>query len=139
MRRPLEFEEGDWVFVKVSHRRGIFQFRKKGKLDPRFVGPFQINKRVGLVAYKLILPQQLSLVHDVFHVSIIRKCTPNPTWVVDLQDVQIGKNIFYVEEPLQILEVGEHRFGNKVIPSVKVWWQHHGIEEATWELEEEKR
>ena len=139
MRRPLEFEEGDWVFVKVSHRRGIFQVRKKGKLDPRFVGPFQINKRVGLVAYKLILPQQLSLVHDVFHVSIIRKCTPNPTWVVDLQDVQIGKNIFYVEEPLQILEVGEHRFGNKVIPSVKVWWQHHGIEEATWELEEEKR
>ncbi|KAL6331976.1 hypothetical protein AAG906_020329 [Vitis piasezkii] len=136
-RRPLEFEEGDWVFVKVSPRRGIFRFGKKGKLAPRFVGPFQIDKRVGLVAYKLILPQQLSLVHDVFHVSMLRKCTPDPTWVVDMQDVQISEDTSYVEEPLRILEVGEHRFRNKVIPAVKVWWQHHGIEEATWEPEEE--
>ncbi|RVW60237.1 Transposon Ty3-I Gag-Pol polyprotein [Vitis vinifera] len=138
-RRPLEFEEGDWVFVKVSPRRGIFRFGKKGKLAPRFVGPFQIDKRVGPVAYKLILPQQLSLVHDVFHVSMLRKCTSNPTWVVDLQDVQISEDTSYVEEPLRILEVGEHRFKNKVIPAVKVWWQHHGIEEATWEPEEEMR
>ncbi|RVW61452.1 Transposon Tf2-12 polyprotein [Vitis vinifera] len=138
-RRPLEFEEGDWVFVKVSPRRGIFRFGKKGKLAPRFVGPFQIDKRVGPVAYKLILPQQLSLVHDVFHVSMLRKCTPDPTWVVDLQDVQISENTSYVEEPLRILEIGEHRFRNKVIPAVKVWWQHHGIEEATWEPEEEMR
>ena len=101
--------------------------------------PFQIDKRVGPVAYKLILPQQLSLVHDVFHVSMLRKCTLDPTWVGDLQDVQISEDTSYVEEPLRILKVGEHRFGNKVIPSVKVWWQHHGIEEATWELEEEKR
>ncbi|RVW16021.1 Retrovirus-related Pol polyprotein from transposon 17.6 [Vitis vinifera] len=70
----------------------------------------------------------LSLVHDVFHVSMLRKCTPDPTWVVDLQDVQISENTSYVEEPLRILEVGEHRFRNKVIPAVKVWWQHHGIE-----------
>ncbi|RVW89330.1 Transposon Ty3-I Gag-Pol polyprotein [Vitis vinifera] len=138
-RRPLEFEEGDWVFVKVSPRRGIFRFGKKGKLAPRFVGPFQIDKRVGPVAYKLILPQQLSLVHDVFHVSMLRKCTPYPTWIVDLQDVQISENTSYVEEPLRILEVGEHRFRNKVIPAVKVWWQHHGIKEATWEPEEEMR
>ena len=103
------------------------------------MGPFQIDKRVGLVAYKLILPQQLSLVHDVFHVSMLRKCTPDPTWVMDLQDVQISENTSYVKEPLRILEVGEHRFKNKVIPVVKVWWQHHGIEEATWELEEEMR
>ncbi|RVX14525.1 Transposon Ty3-I Gag-Pol polyprotein [Vitis vinifera] len=130
-RRPLEFEEGDWVFVKVSPRRGVFRFGKKGKLAPRFVGPFQIDKRVGPVAYKLILPQQLSLVHDVFHVSMIRKCTPDPTWVVDMQDVQISEDTSYVEEPLRILKVGEHRFRNKVIPAVKVWWQHHGIEEAT--------
>ena len=93
------------------------------KLAPRFVGSFQINKRVGLVAYKLILSQQLSLVHDVFHVSMIRKCTPNPTWVVDLQDVQIRKNTSYVEELLKILEAGKHKLRNKVIP--------------TWELEEE--
>ncbi|RVX08378.1 Transposon Tf2-8 polyprotein [Vitis vinifera] len=138
-RRPLEFEEGDWVFVKVSPRRGIFRFGKKGKLASRFVGPFQIDKRVGLVAYKLILPQQLSLVHDVFHVSMLRKCTPDPTWVMDMQDVQISEDTSYVEEPLRILEIGEHRFRNKVIPAVKVWWQHHGIEEATWEPKEEMR
>ncbi|RVW98761.1 Transposon Tf2-2 polyprotein [Vitis vinifera] len=101
-KRPLEFEEGDWVFVKVSPRRGIFRFGKKGKLAPR-------------------------------------KCTPDPTWVVDLQDVQISEDTSYVEEPLRILKVGEHKFRNKVIPAVKVWWQHHGIEEATWEPEEEMR
>ena len=79
----LEFEEGGWVFVKMSHRKGIFRFGKKRKLSPRFVGPFQIYKKVCLVAYKLILPQQLSHVHDVFHVSMLRKCTHDPTWVVD--------------------------------------------------------
>ena len=91
------------------------------------------------MAYKLILPQQLSLMHDVFHVSMLRKCTLDPTWVVDLQDVQISEYTSYVEEPLRILEVGEHRFRNKVIPAVKVWWQHHGIKEATWEPDEEMR
>ena len=91
------------------------------------------------MAYKLILPQQLSLVHDVFHVSMLRKCTPYPTWVMDLQYVQISEDTSYVEEPLRIQGVGEHRFGNKVIPTVKVWWQHHGIEEATWEPEEEMK
>ena len=70
---------------------------------------------------------------------MLKKCTPDPTWVVDLQDVQISENTSYVEEPLQILEVGEHRFRNKVIPVVKVWWQHHEIEEATWEPEEEMK
>ncbi|KAL6329667.1 hypothetical protein AAG906_026402 [Vitis piasezkii] len=90
MRRPLEFEEGDWVFVKVSIRRNIFRFGKKGKLAPRFVGPFQIDKRM------------------------LRKCTPNPTWVVDFQDVHISEDTSYVKESLQILEVGEHRFKNKM-------------------------
>ena len=69
--------------------------------------------------------------HDVFHVSMLRKCTLDPTWGMDLQDVQISEDTSYVEEPLQILEVGEHWFRNKVIPTVKVWWQYHGIEEAT--------
>ena len=96
----MEFEEGDWVFVKVSPRRDIFRIGKRGKLAPKFVGPFQIDKRVDPVAYKLILPQQLSLVHDVFHVSMLKKCTLDPTWVVNLQDVQISEDTSYVEEPL---------------------------------------
>ena len=69
--------------------------------------------------------------HDVFHVLMLKKCIPDPTWVVDLQDVQISEDTSYVEEPLRIQGVGEHRFGNKVIPVVKVLWQHHRIEEAT--------
>ncbi|KAL6319798.1 hypothetical protein AAG906_036860 [Vitis piasezkii] len=75
----------------------------------------------------------------VEHQRSVGKCTLDPTWVVDLQDVQIGEDTSYVEEPLQILEVGEYRFRNKVIPAVKVWWQHHEIEEATWEPEEEMK
>ncbi|RVW36241.1 hypothetical protein CK203_095806 [Vitis vinifera] len=69
----------------------------------------------------------------------IGKCTLDPTWVADLQDFHINEDTSYVEKPLQILEVGEHRFRNKVVPAVKVWWQHHGMEEATWEPEEEMR
>ena len=86
------------------------------------------------MGYKLILSQQLSHVHDVFHVSMLRKCILDPTWVVDLQDVHISEDASYVEEILQILEVGEHRFRNKVIPTVKMWWQHHGMEEALGNL-----
>ena len=95
----MEFEKGDWVFVKVSPQRGIFRFGKKGKLAPRFVGPFQIDERISPVAYKLVLPRKLSYVHDVFHISMLRKCTPNPTWVIDLQDVHINEDTSYPEEP----------------------------------------
>ena len=103
------------------------------------MGQFQIDQRGGPVTYKSILPQQLSHVNDVFHVLILRKCTLDPTWVVNLQNVQITEDTSYVEEPLQILEVGEHRFRNKVILAVKVWWQHQGMEETTWEPKEEMR
>ena len=85
------------------------------------------------------MSQRLSHVHDVFHVSMLRKCTLDPTWVVHLQDVQINEDTSYLNEPLQILEVGEYKFGNKVIPTVKVWWQHHGTEEATLEPKKEMR
>ena len=70
---------------------------------------------------------------------MLRKCTPDPTWVVDMQNVQICEDTSYVEEPLQILEVGEHRFRNKVIPTIKMWWQNHGMEENTEEPKEEMR
>ena len=86
MRRPLEFEKDDQIFVKVSPRKGIIQFGKKGKLAPRFVGHFQVDKRIGSIAYKLILPQQLSHIHDD-HVSMLRKCSLDLTWVIDLQNI----------------------------------------------------
>ena len=73
--------------MKVSPQRGVFHFRHKGKLAPRFVGPFHIVERTGLVAYKLVLPPLLLHVHNIFHVSMLRKCTPDPSWLVDLQEV----------------------------------------------------
>ena len=81
--QPLEFEAGDHVFLKVMPKRGVVRFGKWGKLSPRFIRPFEILKRVGKIAYWLALPPSLSSVHEVFHVSMLRKYTPNPTHVVD--------------------------------------------------------
>ena len=82
-RRPLEFEVGDHVFLKVIPKRGVVRFGKREKLSPRFIGPFKILKRVGTVAYRLALPPSMTGVHKVFHVSMLRKYTPDPTHVVD--------------------------------------------------------
>ena len=82
-RRPLEFEVGDHVFLKVMPKRGVVRIDKRGKLTPRYIGPFEVLKRVDTVAYRLALPPSLSCVHEVFHVSMLRKYTPDPTNVVD--------------------------------------------------------
>ena len=82
-RRPLEFEVGDHVFLKVMPKRGVVRFDKRGKLSPRFIGPFEILERIGTVAYRLALPPSMSGVHEVFHVSMLRKYTPDPAHVVD--------------------------------------------------------
>ena len=82
-RRPLEFEIGDHVFLKVMPKRGVVRFSKRGKLSPRFIGPFETLERIGTVAYQLALPPSMSGVHEVFHVSMLRKYTPNPAHVVD--------------------------------------------------------
>ena len=81
--RPLELEVGDHVFLKVMPKRGVVRFGKRGKLSPRFIGPFKILERVGTVAYRLDLPPSMSDVHEVFHVSMLRKYTPDPAHVVD--------------------------------------------------------
>ena len=82
-RRPLEFEVGDHVFLKVMPKRGVVRFGKRGKLSPRFIGPFEILERIGTVAYRLALPPSMSGVHEVFHISMLRKYTPDPAHVVD--------------------------------------------------------
>ena len=82
-RRPLEFEVGDHVFLKVMTKREVISFSKRGKLSPRFIGPFKILERIGTVAYRLALPPSMSGVHEVFHVSMLRKYIPDPAHVVD--------------------------------------------------------
>jgi hypothetical protein len=88
-RRPLEFEVGDHVFLKVSPMKGVIRFGKKGKLSPRFVSPFKITQRVGRLAYRIALPPDLVKTHDVFHMSMLRKYITNPNVIVEYEPLEI--------------------------------------------------
>ena len=133
------FEVGDHVFLKISPRRGLMRFGKSGKLSPRFIGPFEILERIGEAAYRLALPPQLSGVHDVFHVSMLRKYEPDPSHVLDWTDLEVDEDASYEERPVRVLDRRDQVLRGKTIPLVKVLWKHHGVEEATWERELEVR
>ncbi|GKE52378.1 putative reverse transcriptase domain-containing protein, partial [Tanacetum coccineum] len=98
-RKPLEFSVGEYVLLKVSPWKGVIHFVKKGKLVPRFVGPFEITKRIGPVAYRLRLPEELNGVHDTFHVSTLKKCLADPTLQIPLDEIQVDPRLNFVEEP----------------------------------------
>ena len=136
-RRPLEFQVGDHVFLKVSPMRGLSRFGKKGKLSPRYVGPFEILERIGALAYRLALPPNLSQVHNVFHVSMLKKYMSDASHKIDYVDLEIREDMSYVEVPLKILDTKQKVLRTKTIPMVKVLWRNHALEEATWELESE--
>jgi hypothetical protein len=138
-RRLLEFKEGDYVYLKVSPLRGMRRFKVKGKLSPRFIGPFLILKRVGEVAYQLELPDHLADVHDVFHVSQLKKCLRVPEEQLPMEDLNVQEDLTYAEYPIKILDTLTRVTRNKVIKMCKVQWNHHGEDEATWEREEELR
>ncbi|KAL0546911.1 hypothetical protein IC582_016830 [Cucumis melo] len=138
-RKDLEFEVGDKVFLKVAPMRGVLRFERRGKLSPRFVGPFEILERIGPVAYRLALPPSLSTVHDVFHVSMLRKYVPDPSHVVGYESLEIDENLSYVEQPVEVLAREVKTLRNKEIPLVKVLWRNHRVEEATWEREDNMR
>ncbi|XP_073034915.1 uncharacterized protein [Primulina eburnea] len=138
-RRPLEFQVGDQVFLKVSPFRGTMRFGRKGKLAPRYIGPYAIVERIGTLAYRLDLPQSLSAIHDVFHVSMLRKYEPDPSHILRTDEVELDSSLSYIEHPVQILDRKEKQLRNKTIPLVMVQWSRHGREEATWELEAKMR
>jgi hypothetical protein len=135
-RRDLEFEVGDHVFLKVSPWKRVMRFGKKGKLSPRYIGPYEILDRIGTVAYRLALPPSLSHVHDVFHVSLLRKYVRDESHIIHHEPIQLDANLSYEEQPIEILDRKEQILRTKVIPLVKVLWRNHLIEEATWEPEE---
>nr|GEZ12049.1 putative reverse transcriptase domain-containing protein [Tanacetum cinerariifolium] len=118
--RSLEFQSGDHVFLKVSPARRVRRFGIKGKLSPRFIGPFEILDRVGEVSYRLALPPQLSHVHNVFHVSLLRGYTYHPFHVISYPLDQIRIDLSYVEEPEAILDRQDRVMRNKTIPFVKI-------------------
>ena len=103
-RRPLEFGVGDHVFFKVMPKRGVVRFDKCGKLLPRFIGPFEILERVGTVAYRLALPPSMSGVHEVFHVSMLRRYTPDPAHVVDWEEIEVDTDGTFEEGPVCIMD-----------------------------------
>ncbi|XP_070681763.1 uncharacterized protein [Malus domestica] len=122
--------------IQLSSWRGVVQFGKKGKLSPRYIGPYQITERVGEVAYRLELPLELSKVHNVFHVSMIRHYVLDPSHVIPPQPLEINLNLTYDEEPVTILDWKYKVLRNKTVRLVKVLWRNHLVEEATWETED---
>ncbi|WVZ49811.1 hypothetical protein U9M48_001137 [Paspalum notatum var. saurae] len=138
-RRELTFEEGEFVYLKVSPLRGTKRFHTRGKLAPRYIGPFRITKRVGDLAYELELPEHLSGVHPVFHVSQLRKCLRLPVDQISLEAVDLQDNMEYLEYPVQILDRAEKGTRRTRIPVCKVLWSNHSEREATWEKESELR
>ena len=138
-RRPLEFEVGDHVFLKVMPKRGVVRFDKQGKLTPRYIGPFEVLERVGTVAYRLALPPSLSSVHEVFHVSMLRKYALDPSHVVDWGGIIVNIDGTFEEGPAHILDSRDQVLRRKTVRLVKVLWQHRGVEEAIWEREDTMR
>ncbi|KAA0042118.1 pol protein [Cucumis melo var. makuwa] len=138
-RKDLEFEVGDKVFLKVAPMKGVLQFERRGKLSPRFVGPFEILEWIGPVAYRHALPPSLSAVHDMFHVSMLMKYVPDPSHVVDYEPLEIDENLSYTEQPVEVLAREMKMLRNREIPLVKVLWRNHRVEEATWEREDDMR
>ncbi|GKD03460.1 putative nucleotidyltransferase, ribonuclease H [Tanacetum coccineum] len=117
--RPIEFNVGDFFMLKVSSWKGVLRFKNKGKLSPRFIGPFKILKRVGEVAYVLELPKEIRGIHNTFHVSYLRKCLADESSVITLDDVEIDPELISQEEPMAILKRKSGQLHNKVIPRME--------------------
>ena len=137
--RPLEFEVSDRVFLKVMPKRGVISLGKLGKLSPRFMGPFEILERIGTVAYRLALLPSMSDVHEVFHVSMLRKYTPDPAHVVDWGQIEVDTDGTFEEGLMCIVDSRDQVLRRKTVRLLRVLWRHYGVEESTWELEDTMR
>ena len=138
--QDLSFSIGDAVYLKVSPLRGMRRFGIKGKLAPRYIGPFVITARRGEVAYQLELPEKLSNVHNVFHVSQLKKCFKRPeeeAQKTSLEEIEVQDDLTYDEYPIRILDEKVRTTRRNVIKFCKVQWSNHSEEEATWEREDD--
>ena len=119
----------------MNPKRGVVKFGERGKLTPRFIGPFEILEMIGTVAYRLALPPNMLGVHEVFHVSMLRKYTPDPSHVVDWGHIEIDTDETFEEGPVCIVDGLDRVLRRKTVGLVRVLWQHCGVEESTWERE----
>jgi hypothetical protein len=138
-RRDLEFAVGDEVLLKVSPTKGIVRFGTRGKLNPRYIGPYLITARVGSLAYRLQLPESMSGVHPVFHVSMLRKYLKDPEQRMEAEPVIIEKDLTIKCHPVRILDFSQRVMRNRTIKYVKILWTNQSEREATWELEDSMR
>ncbi|XP_052480784.1 uncharacterized protein LOC128035345 [Gossypium raimondii] len=134
--KEIKFAVGNKFFLKVSHWKKVLRFRCKGKLSLRFIGPYEVLERVGPVAYRLALPLKLERIHNMFHVSMLRRYHFDPSHILPLEQVEVTLDLSYEEEFISILARDIKELRNKKIPLVKVLWRNHGVEETTWEPEE---
>jgi hypothetical protein len=135
-RMPLYFLEGDYVYLKVSPMKGVSRFGVKGKLAPRYIGPFLILERYGPVAYRIQLPKTLSVIHNVFHVSQLKKCLRVPDRTVEVTDVVLEPDLTYSEHPIQVLDQKDRITRRKTVKFYKIQWNQHSEDEATWETQD---
>ncbi|KAK6123582.1 hypothetical protein DH2020_042671 [Rehmannia glutinosa] len=140
-RKDLEFEVGDEVFLRLSPRKGLINPKKGGKLSPRYVEPYKIlreNREVSL--YQFELPKTIRGMHDVFHVSRLKKYQPDPEHIITRDTPPLMENLSYTERPIRIIDQQIRQLRKREIPMVKVVWQNHNRDEdATWEMEEDMR
>ncbi|GJZ35685.1 putative reverse transcriptase domain-containing protein [Tanacetum coccineum] len=138
-RKLMEFQVGDKVMLKVSPWKVVVRFSKQGKLNPKYVGPFKVLERVGDVAYKLELPEELSRVHNTFHVSNLKKCYADEPLVVLLDGLYFDDKLHFVKEPIEIMDREVKRLKRSRIPIIKVRWNSRRGPEFTWECEDQFR
>jgi hypothetical protein len=138
-RRELIIEVRDFIYLKVSPMRGMKRFKVKGKLSPRYIDPFKVLERKGEVAYQLKLPDSLADVHDVFHVSQLKKCLRVLEEQLPMEELKVNEDLTYSEYPIRILKTSRRITRSKIINMCKVQWSHHSEDEATWEREDELR
>ena len=131
----MQFEVGDHVYLRVSPTKGVQRFGVKGKLAPRYVGPYEITEICGPVAYRVRLPPRLAAVHDVFHVSPLKKCVRVPSEIIEQTEILVEPDLSYVEYPIKVLDQKERVTRRKAVRMYKIQWSHHTEEEATWETE----
>nr|GEV00156.1 putative reverse transcriptase domain-containing protein [Tanacetum cinerariifolium] len=136
-RKPLEFQVGDRVMLKVSPQKGVIRFGKRGNLNPWYIGPFKMLKRIGPVAYKLELPEELSNVYNTFHVSNLKKFLSNESLVIPMKELRLDDKLNLVEEPIEIMDREVKQLRQTHVPIVKVRWNSKRGPEFTWEREDQ--
>ncbi|XP_025640693.1 uncharacterized protein [Arachis hypogaea] len=137
--KPIEFEVGEHVFLRVTPITGIGRAIKIKKLNPRYIGPFEILRRFGLVAYQVDLPPHPSNLHDVFHMSQLRKYTSDAAHVLEPELIELRENLTFQVTPVRADDTSVKKLRGKEVSMVKVAWERAGVEEHTWELESEMR